>query len=91
MDDWKGPLDSLPGRQDTLEELDWVTARVREWFADEVADGMEDRADIEKALYFLRHTQHHIGEFSTTARLLHLDGPSWIYLNRTPAILIDKA
>jgi len=88
LDGWKGPVEHLPGRQQTLDELDWVTARVKEWLAEEA---VAERADMEKALYFLRHTEHHLGEFAATARLLHCERPAWIYLKRAPASLLEKA
>ena len=94
LDDWKGPLENLPSRQETLNGLDWMTVRLEEWFAErlqEEAARVENHAHMEFALYILRHTEHHLGEFSATARLLHLERPSWIYLIRTPAFLIEKA
>ncbi len=52
---------------------------------------MENFTQMEFVLYILRHTEHHLGEFSAAARLLHLERPSWIYLKGTPAFIIEKA
>lgn len=84
-------IDEMPDRQALLAEITWVTGRVEEWFfawSCEVADGMDTTFRLKKALYFLRHTQHHIGEFSATARLMQLERPDWEFLQVTDLTLI---
>ncbi len=84
---WKGPVKDLPDRQVMLEDFAWISGRILEWFSDwerESVEGVEHPFRLNKALYFLRHTQHHVGEFSATARLLYLERPSWIYPKTVP-------
>lgn len=92
--DETAPVDQLPDREVLLEDLSWVTDRVRNWFAEwseESANGGENAPRMEKALYFLRHTQHHVGEFSTAARLLGLDYPTWKMRNVKSLSIILEA
>ena len=73
-------VNELPDRKVLLEDLAWVTDRIQDWFSQwsrEATDGKGNAARMEKALYFLRHTQHHVGEFSTAARLLGQEHPTW--------------
>jgi hypothetical protein len=85
--DWKGPLDVMPDRQPLLDDLAWVKERIYQWFADwrqEAAEGADGAFRLKKALYFLRHTQHHLGELCATARILDIERPSWIYPKFAP-------
>jgi hypothetical protein len=91
---WEGPVNDLPDRKLMLDDLAWMNGQIVEWFADwerELAEDKNDAFRIEKALYFMRHTQHHVGEFSAIARLLDLEGPSWIYPETIPASIKDNA
>jgi hypothetical protein len=84
---WKGPVEALPDRRALLEDLAWMNDRITEWFSDwkrTFTRGGDCSYQLKKALYFLRHTQHHIGEYSATARLLDLERPRWIYADFTP-------
>lgn len=77
---WKGPVEGMPDRQAMLEDLAWMTGCIREWFAEwtrKAAAGTDRPFRLKKALYFLRHTQHHIGEFCAVARLLGQERPAW--------------
>ncbi len=87
------PLDTLPDRQTLLDHLVWMTDRVREWCADwdQQAAGQDSAFRLRKALYFLRHTQHHLGEFSAAVRLLGLERPAWEHLGAKAAALIREA
>jgi hypothetical protein len=70
-----------------LDDLAWMKGRIAEWFAGwerESAEGEDHMFRLGKALYFMRHTQHHIGKLSAIVRLLELDGPSWIYRETAP-------
>jgi hypothetical protein len=77
---WEGAVVDMPDRRLMLDDLAWMKERIAEWFA----EGEPRMSRFGKALYFMRHTQHHIGEFSAIARLLDLDGPSWIYPDTAP-------
>jgi hypothetical protein len=91
---WKGTVDGMPDRHLMLEDLAWMHKRIVEWFADwkrELVEGADSTFRLKKALYFLRHTQHHIGEFCATARLLDLERPAWIYPQFTPRSIIENA
>ncbi len=78
--DWLGPVDPLPSRDELLADLPSLQAKVMSWL-DEAnkrdLSGPEGQELVSKALYFLRHTQHHIGEYSIIARLIHCDSPEW--------------
>lgn len=90
----KGPVTDLPDRQVVLDDLAWMTGRIQAWFADwarDVAEGTDRAFRLKKALYFLRHTQHHVGELSATARLLDVERPAWIYPDTVPASIRKKA
>lgn len=87
--DWTGPVDAMPDRQEMLADLEWMTGRIHEWFAawmQEAAEGVDSSPRMEKALYFLRHTQHHLGEFCAVARLLQQERPAWKYIKRAEAV-----
>ena len=92
--DWKGPVGPMPERRLMLEDLSWINKRIVDWFAEwgrKASEGANDSRQLKKALYFLRHTQHHIGEFCATARLLNLERAAWIYPSFTPASIREKA
>ncbi len=91
---WEGPVQEMPDRQLLLDDLAWIKGRIAQWFADwdqEVAEGKDHTFRLGKALYFMRHTQHHIGEFSAIARLLDLEGPAWIYPKTVPNSIKNRA
>ncbi|MHB0935806.1 MAG: hypothetical protein ACYDCO_01290 [Armatimonadota bacterium] len=84
---WKGPVEDFPDRGAMLEDLAWMTGRVREWFVEwtrEAAAGADRPFRLKKALYFLRHTQHHVGEFCAAARLLGDERPAWEFPPNAP-------
>ncbi|MHB9134702.1 MAG: hypothetical protein ACYDBB_26825 [Armatimonadota bacterium] len=85
---WQGPVADMPDRQVMLDDLAWMTGRIDDWFAAwerEAAEGVDTTRRLKKALYFLRHTQHHIGEFSAAARLLGQERPAWAFPEMVPA------
>lgn len=91
---WLAPLDEYPDRPAMLAELTLMTDRVKEWFENweqEAANGTAHPLNLKKALYFLRHTQHHLGELSAAARLFGLPRPSWKFLSEKAAVLIQAA
>lgn len=84
---WEGPVENMPDRQIMLDDLAWMNNRIMYWFFDwerELAEGEDCTFRLGKAIYFIRHTQYHVGEFSVIARLLELEGPSWIYPETVP-------
>lgn len=87
------PIETLPDRQQYLEDLSWITDQACVWFStwkQEEATGINNPFRLKKALYFLRHTQHHIGEFSAVARLMNLARPSWEFLAiRDLSVVLD--
>jgi hypothetical protein len=91
---WKGPVKDMPDRQVMLNDLAWMKGRIFDWFSNwerESSDSKDRPSTIGKALYFLRHTQHHIGEYSATARLLDVERPTWIYPTSVPSSIRNKA
>ena len=83
----------MPDRQIMLDDLAWITERIHGFFAEwaqHSVDEAKNASRMEVALYFLRHTQHHLGEFSAAARLLELERPAWQFLKRTPVALIKQ-
>jgi hypothetical protein len=92
--DWKGPVEPMPERYLMLEDLSWINKRIVDWFAEwrqRESEEARDGKQLKKALYFLRHTQHHLGEFCATARLLNLERPAWIYPPFTSASIRETA
>jgi len=91
--DWEGPVDDMPDRQVLLDDLAWMKGRIARWFADweRESEGEARTFRQGQALYFVRHTQHHVGEFAAVARLLDLEGPAWIYPETVPDSIKDKA
>ncbi|RPJ36438.1 MAG: hypothetical protein EHM21_19205 [Chloroflexi bacterium] len=78
--DWLGPVDGMPGREAMLVEAQWTREQIQAWMGRwEQIDpsSAESCQKLEKALYLLRHTQHHIGEFSIIAHLAHCESPEW--------------
>jgi hypothetical protein len=77
---WEGPVEPMPGRTEMLWDLEWLRGKVRGWFSTwEMAnpDSVAFQTRYKKALYYLRHTQHLVGEFSIVSRLLHVESPEW--------------
>jgi hypothetical protein len=70
--DWLGPVEPMPSREEMLAELTGLQRKVLAWLEKAV-----EPEKIERALYILRHTQHHIGELSIIARLIHCESPEW--------------
>jgi hypothetical protein len=88
------PADEMPDRSTTIEDLAWITGRIEDWFSQWSQEATDDKGNasrMQKALYFLRHTQHHIGEFSTAVRLLHQKHPTWKFPNAKIMSLILEA
>lgn len=86
--DWKGSIDEMPDRPGMLDDLGWIGKRIDDWFAKWRAESVEGAASsfrLRRALYFLRHTQHHVGEFCAMARVLGLERPAWVYPQFVPA------
>jgi len=85
--DWETDnLAALP----TPEEIDTyiaeVEAKAAAWIADLGQDGLlepdavfhkEGMSHLDRALYVLRHTQHHIGEIASVFRLRAIPRPAW--------------
>jgi hypothetical protein len=77
---WMGPVDDMPSRQEMLQDIAWIRDRIAQWFEKRSAAGVESeqgQENVFKALYFLRHSQHHIGEFAASARLANAERPGW--------------
>jgi hypothetical protein len=51
---------------------------VENWFDNWAAAEEDDGGNLGKALYFLRHTQHHLGELGVIARLVGVEAPDWL-------------
>ncbi len=78
--DWLGPVEPMPGREEMLGDLDLLRQQVKIWLEEAGhldPAGPEAGEKVAKALYFLRHVQHHIGEYSIIAHLLHCETPEW--------------
>ncbi len=78
--DWLGPVAPMPSREELLADLPSLQAKIMAWLDEAEKQDLfspEGQGQVSKALYFLRHTQHHIGEYSIVARLLHCESPEW--------------
>jgi len=78
--DWLGPVEPMPSREEMLAQLPGLQSKVMDWLVEAGQLAASDplaQQKTEKALYFLRHTQHHIGEFSIIARLIYCESPEW--------------
>ncbi len=75
--DWLGLVDSMPDQPALLEDLHWIRTRVMNWLSQGDAQNPEGQARVEKALYHLRHVQHHVGEYGVIARLVQFTEPEW--------------
>lgn len=77
---WLGPVEVMPSREIMLHDIEWVHELLDGWFA-ELAEcdpsGAESKKRLEKAIYYLRHIQHHIGELSIMSHLYQFDCPEW--------------
>ena len=85
--DWeKGARDALPGQADIRDYQNEVRARVAAWLAGLGDAGLllpdavfrsEGMSHLDRALYVLRHTQHHTGELCAELRRRGLPRPPW--------------
>lgn len=75
--DWLGAVDAMPDRADLLEDLAWVREKVMSWLPEAGMEGPEGTQPVQKALYYLRHAQHHLGEYGIIAHLLGYSEPQW--------------
>lgn len=71
--DWEGAADEeLPGQSAILDYLSDVEAMVTDWFAGSDLASAEQLHPytggtvLERSLYVLRHTQHHVGQLNAT-------------------------
>ncbi len=72
--DWLGPMEAMPEPDALLEDLEWVRIRVSDWLETPRPAGVPP---LDKALYHLRHVQHHVGEYGVIARLMGFHEPEW--------------
>jgi hypothetical protein len=85
--DWEGAApEKLPTRTELLGYLDEVRMKVDKWLAGMGERGLlEPRQDfpwtgktaLGRALYVLRHIQHHLAEMNTELRRRGIDRPKW--------------
>jgi uncharacterized damage-inducible protein DinB len=85
--DWEnGAREELPGQDDARDYLNEVRARVASWIAGLSDTGLlspdaifrsEGMSHLDRALYLLRHTQHHTGEMCAELRRRGLPRPPW--------------
>jgi hypothetical protein len=76
--DWLGPMEAMPEPAALLEDLGRARARVEIWLTVHVVEGQAGAQTREKALYHLRHMQHHVGEYGVIARLGGYPEPEWM-------------
>lgn len=75
--DWLGAVDAMPDRAALLLDLDWVRERIMTWLPKADIETPESAQRVQKALYYLRHSQHHVGEYGIIARLAGFSEPQW--------------
>ncbi len=75
--DWQGPAASLPGKDAMLEAVDWMQTQAEKWLTETGDDGLLQEEELyphtgqrtlDRALYLLRHNQHHLGEMLAEVR-----------------------
>jgi hypothetical protein len=71
---WLGSVGAMPDQDTALKDIDWMETHIRNWLATTTLPKDEV---IARAVYFLRHTRHHLGELSATMRLLGVARPAW--------------
>jgi len=80
------PLDELPDQKETLAWLDRIEPPVRRWLCDlgdddALAPQEEFRHTganrLERAVYLLRHIQHHVGEMNAECCRRGIPRPKW--------------
>ena len=85
--DWDRALPTeLPNQRDTLAYLHEIRRQAAEWISEGGDKGMlktdsrfhaEGISHLDRALYVLRHTHHHIGELCAELRRRNLPRPGW--------------
>ncbi|HEY1064882.1 MAG TPA: DinB family protein [Pirellulales bacterium] len=85
--DWdNGPTDALPSQQQLLLYLDRVQASVREWLTTSSDEAFLSPQTVfertgetllDRAIYSLRHSQHHLGQINAELRRKGLPRGKW--------------
>ena len=75
--DWQGPAAELPAKSDFFGDVDWIQKKAEKWLVETGDDGLlqaetlyphTGQRTLDKALYLLRHNQHHLGEMLAEVR-----------------------
>ncbi|GAF93600.1 unnamed protein product [marine sediment metagenome] len=85
--DWEGmPAGELPTQEEVLDYLDEMQATVDAWLKGLGDEGLlapqkgfpwTGKTPLGRALYVLRHGQHHLAEMNTELRRRGIDRPDW--------------
>ena len=82
----ESPAAELPAQQQVLELIDRVQPRLRRWLTEcSDSDFLAEETDfqwtggtrLDRALYSLRHSQHHLGQINTELRRRGLPRGKW--------------
>jgi hypothetical protein len=85
--DWEAAIpDELPSREETLAFIDRTEVRIEDWLRDLGDEGLMELEEqygwtgdriLGRALYVLRHNQHHIGGINAELRHRGLERGEW--------------
>lgn len=86
--DWEGsPASELPSQQQILDLLDRVQPKVKNWLADinetewfeaETEFPWTGKTLLDRALYSMRHAQHHVAQINAELRRRDLPCGEWV-------------
>jgi hypothetical protein len=86
LDNWEGPVEALPEREEVFTFVNECEVQVKEWLLDLSEEGLMEEEEkypwtgahkLGRALYLLRHNQWHIAEINTLLRLRGLEPGDW--------------
>jgi len=83
---WLGPVDGMPDKDESLKDIQWIEDKIMKWLddlgdegvlAEETLSPWTGDTVLDKALYLLRHTHHHLGELNAELVRRDIPRPEW--------------
>jgi hypothetical protein len=84
--DWMGPAVEMPSKRELLSDLEWIQDKTKDWLERTGDEGLLQKETLspwagervlDRALYLLRHTHHHLGELAAELKRRDIPRAPW--------------